>query len=573
MKNKILVIIILVLFAIGCTIKEKEKKQLSYTTVTCVPFPPVTDEDWYKTDKKAPLFTNLGDHEFVISTENELIQKYFNQGLILAYGFNHAEAARSFYYASKLDPKCAMAYWGYAYVVGPNYNAGMAAENYPKAFSAILKAIELSENATPKERALINALATRYTIEPPEDRYPLDVKYSEEMKKVFEAYPGDTDVGTLYAEAQMNLHPWDLYDKTGKPKEWTPEIVAALDQVLEIDPKHPGANHFYIHAVEASADPGQGLYSAKLYDEGLVPGVGHLVHMPSHIYIRTGDYHKGTRANINAVASDSSYTTTCHAQGVYPLAYYPHNYHFLAATATLEGNSKWGIDAAEKVSEQVNIQLMQEPGWSTLQHFYTIPYYVYVKFAKWDKILEMPEEKPSLTYPCSVRAYARGMAFLGKKDIISAKKELEQIEDLSKDETLKELTIFNINSLYDLVIIAKDVLNAEILASEENYDEAISLLKKAIKAEDNLNYNEPPDWFFSVRHNLGSVQIEAQKYEDAIQTFEDDLKIYPKNGWALHGLQLAYSNLDDKEAITEIGNQLTDIWATADVDISNARIK
>lgn len=566
--------LIVLLFSLAsCSTGNKEKKQLSYTGIVCATAPLTTDADWYRTDKKAPIFDNLGNYSFKITTQNDLVQRYFNQGLILSYGFNHAEAARSFYYATKLDPDCAMAYWGYAYVLGPNYNAGMESDNYARAYEAIQKAISLSKDVTPKEKGLIWAMSTRYSKEVPMDRSSLDQAYSEAMNRLFADYPDDPDIGTIYAESMMNLHPWDLYEFDGTPRPWTAEIVSTLERVIEMAPTHPGAHHFYIHAVEASQTPDRGLTSARLYDEGLVPGAGHLVHMPSHIYIRTGHYHKGTQANINAVKVDSLYTTACHAQGVYPLAYYPHNYHFLAATATLEGNSYWGILAAEKMSKQISLQLMQEPGWGTLQHYYTIPYYVYVKFGKWDKILAIPDKVPSLTYPAAVRAYARGMAFLGKDDLAKASNELAQLEILSADESLKELTIWEINSTYDLVQIAKKVLAAEIMAFEKDYDKAIVALQSAIEIEDNLNYNEPPDWFFSVRHNLGAVQIEAGKYEDAIKTYQDDLLTFPVNGWALHGMEQAYNSMGATDKAVEIAGLLAEVWATADTPIKSSRIK
>ena len=308
-----------------------------------------------------------------------------------------------------------------------------------------------------------------------------------------------------------------------------------------------------------------------MFDGGLVPNAGHLVHMPAHIYIRTGDYNKGTRANIKAVEADSSYITMCHAQGVYPMGYYPHNYHFMAATATLEGNRQWAFKAANKLSEQVDKELMKEPGWGTLQHYYSIPGFVYVKFGAWDEILKMKEEK--LNYPKAIQAFARGMAYLGKNDLTLAKNELIKLSDYASDESFKTLTIWEINSVYDLVQIAYKVLEGEILASENHFDESINRLKEAVKIEDSLNYNEPPDWFFSVRHNLGAVQVEAKKYQDAIRTFKEDLEVFPRNGWALHGMQMAYANLNESQKVSEIKDQLKEIWATADTDITNARIK
>lgn len=535
--------------------------------------PPTTDASWYEDAKTAPLIEGLDVLNYPITTNHPEVQKYFNQGLVLSYGFNHAEAARSFYHATKLDSTSAMCYWGYAYVLGPNYNAGMEPDNYERAYDAIQKAQKLSENATLKEKELIGALAKRYTAVPPEDRSSLDIAYSEAMGTLYQKYPDDPEIAALYAESVMDLHPWDLYDKEGQPKEWTPEIITLLEKLIKANPQHPGAHHFYIHALEASAKPELSMASAEAFDNGLVPGSGHLLHMPSHTYIRTGDYHKGTLSNIKAIEIDSAYVTQCHAQGAYPLAYYPHNYHFLAATATLEGNSEWAMEGAYKLAEKIHPDVMKQPGWGTLQHYYVIPYNVAVKFGKWDDILQMSFDTFDLPYPTAMKHYARGMAYLGKKDLESAKKELSALGDLAEDESLKEVTVWDINSVYEMVQIAYKVLKAEILASENYFDDSINLLKEAVAIEDGLNYNEPPDWFFSVRHSLGAVQIEAGRYEDAIKTFNQDLEIFPKNGWAQHGLKSAYQKLNDIENTRRMDDLLETSWATADLQIESSRIK
>jgi tetratricopeptide (TPR) repeat protein len=572
MKIKYFYLFVILTLFIGCKNKTDSNDISQRPFIACAPL--TTDADWYKTDNIAPIIDGLDALDFPVTTKNNLVQQYVNQGLVLAYGFNHAEAARSFYYATKLDPECAMAYWGFAYVLGPNYNAGMEPDNYERAYTAIQTALKLSNNGiSPKEKALINALSKRYVKYPVDDRSELDMAYSNAMGDVYKKFPDDADVTTLYAESMMDLHPWDLWDKEGNTKEWTPKIISTLEHAITINPKHPGAHHFYIHVVESSFEPENGLNSAQLFDDDLVPGAGHLVHMPSHIYIRTGDYHKGTLSNIRAISVDSSYVAACNAQGAYPLSYFPHNYHFMAATATLEGNSKWAIEASENVAKHSNILLMKEPGWGTIQHYYTIPYYIYAKFGKWEEILEMKNADPSLKYPEAVRNYARGMAFLGLGDVTSAKNELNSLENHANDESLKEITIWDINSVDVLLKIAKRVLKAEILAKESNYDDSIVLLKEAVIIEDGLNYNEPPDWFFSVRHHLGAVQIEAKKYDDAINTFEEDLIRLPKNGWALHGLKLAYTKLDNQNKINEIDERLKTIWATADIKLSSSRIK
>ena len=537
--------------------------------------PPVlNDQEWYNSENKAPLLDGLDVLDFPITTNNELAQDYFNQGLILSYAFNHAEAARSFYYASKLDPNCAMAYWGYAYVLGPNFNAGMYPRNFQPAFEASQKAKSLITEETPQiERELILALTERYVQNPPEDRSSLDVTYSEAMKKVFEKFPNDADVGALYAESVMDLHPWDIWDAKGEPKPWTADLLAVFDKVFEIDPQHPGAHHLYIHSVEASSTPELGLVSADLYDKDLVPGAGHLVHMPAHIYIRTGDYHKGTLSNLRSVKVDSSYLSNCYAQGTYPLTLYPHNYHFMSATATLEGDADLAIFAAQKVADHANRQLMKEPGWGTIQHYYTIPYYVKVKFGKWDEIVEMSNEDSSLAYPEAIRHYARGMAFSGLGEESSAVLELKKLKEYAQDEKFKEVTIWDINTTYELLQIAIRVLEAEILAKKGQYDQSVQLLQEAVAIEDALNYQEPPDWFFSVRHELGSVLTASKRYDEAIEAYNEDLKKLPRNGWALSGLKSVYSITGDTEKEQSIIEQFEAAWAYANVDLDGSEIK
>ena len=563
----LVLIITLSLFLASCKQYKPETivQNPSEPNYGCVPL--ITDAAWYQSENIAPLLEGYDVIYYPISTKDTLVQQYFNQGLALAYAFNHAEAARSFYYATKLDPNCAMAYFGYAYVLGPNYNAGMEPDNYERAYDAIQKAIKLSANATDKEKEIIEAMSKRYAAVPPEDRSVLDQDYSDSLKKLYEKYPDDSEISTLYVESLMNLHPWDLNEKDGSEKSWTIEIVELLEDLIKKHPKHPGAHHYYIHAVEASSTPERSYGSAKIFDEGLVSGSGHLLHMPSHTYIRTGDYHKGTLANIAAVKADSSYVTICHAQGAYPLSYFPHNYHFMAATATLEGNSYWAMIGANKVSEKVHPEIMKQPGWGTLQHYYTIPYYVAVKFKKWDDILNMDLETFDLKYPKAVKHYAEGMAYLGKGDLEKAKSELEELEILAKDESIKEITIWDINSVFELVQIAENVLRAEILAKVGDYDASIAILKETVALEDALNYNEPPDWFFSIRHHLGAVEIEAGQFQNAIITYMEDLKHFPNNGWAQHGLIKAYEKLNEIENVNKTKALFEKSWAYADFQL------
>ncbi|MBK5720363.1 hypothetical protein JGH11_05725 [Dysgonomonas sp. Marseille-P4677] len=549
----------------SCNNKKEIKEKTS--VMTGCHSTQVTDNEWYTSGKKAPLFKGLEGIDFKISTNNEEAQAYFNQGMMLSYGFNHAEAARSFYEASRLDSTCAMAYWGYAYVLGPNYNAAMKNENYQSAYEATLKALSFSRNCTPMEISLIKALASRYEAKAPDDRSHLDIAYAVAMKKVYEQYPTNPDIGALYVESLMDLHPWDLYEKkTKKPKDWTPELIDVLEHLIQIHPIHPGAHHFYIHALESSSTPEKALPSAKLL-ETQVPGAGHLVHMPSHIYINTGDYHLGTLSNLRAIDVDSLYTTACHAQGVYPLTYYPHNYHFLAATAGLEGNSKLAWKAAKKLQEHTATDIMDQPGWGTLQHYYAIPFYIAVKFAMWDTIFSLPQPQKGLLYPHAIWHYARGMAYLGANDLSNAQKELNSLKILAKDTSLAQITVWDINTTADLVQIAEKVLSGEIAARKNQFDPAIALLKEAVQIEDNLNYNEPPDWFFSVRHHLGAVFLGAGKEKEAENIFREDLRIWKKNGWALIGL---YNSLVSQKRDSEAKLVKADFdkaWQYADVPL------
>ena len=570
-------VIICIIVLVFYIYKIKDKPVIKDEAVTEAPVysslcvPPVKDIDWYSSDRKAPLFDGLSGIDFKISTKNPEVQKYFNQGLMLAYGFNHAEAARSFYQGTREDPGCAMCYWGYAYVLGPNYNAGMEPGNFDRAWEAIQKALELSDGCKDLEKALIFALAERYAEDPPDDRSDLDQAYANAMKKVYNQFPDNSDVATMYAESLMDLHPWDLYDAAGNPRPWTAEIVGTLEKTINDDPGHAGSHHLYIHAVEASADPGKGLLSAEALFN-LVPGSSHLLHMPSHIYINTGHYHEGSIANIRAVAVDSSYVTACHAQGVYPLAYYPHNYHFLAATATLEGDSQIAMMAAEKVSELVSVELMRDPAWSTLQHYYIIPYHVAVKFGLWDEIMKMENDGAKLPYPESVRHYARGMAYLAQKGIKSAKHELYNLELAMKDPVIQELTVWEINPMSTLVEISREILYGEILAMVGKYEESITALEKAIELEDGLHYNEPPDWFFSVRHHLGDVLVEAGRYEQAIEVYQQDLLTFPSNGWAYAGLYKAYIGSENYEEAGRVRMNYEEAFRHSDIDLAGSRI-
>lgn len=535
----------------------------------CVP--EIIDKSWYSSGKKAPLFSGLEGIHFQISTTNAEAQKYFNQGLMLSFGFNHAEAARSFFEAARLDSSCAICWWGFAYVLGPNYNGGMEKDNIQRAFDAVQKAKALSASCTQKEKDLIEALSSRYSNDTSIARSILDSSYATAMRKVYFNYPDDVHLATLFAESLMDLHPWNLFNKDGSIQPWTPEILKILENALQMDPNHAGANHFYIHATEMSADAHKALHSANLLLH-LVPGSGHLVHMPSHTYIRTGKYHEGVLSNQKAVLVDSLYTVSCHAQGVYPLAYYPHNFHFLSACATLSGESKLAIESALATSNHAHKKLLRNPAWATLQHYYSIPWFVQVKLGLWKEIINSSKPEADLKYPSVIYHYAQGMAMLSTNKIKEARNHLTLIDSIMADTTLKDLSIWEINSIYDICAIASKTLNGEIHAKENKHMEAIRLLQEAITVEDALNYNEPPDWFFSIRHHLGAVLIDAGQWKEVQKIYQEDLKIFPDNGWALRGLMNVYEKMGNKSMHSKMKQQFEAAWQHADIIINSSRI-
>lgn len=559
-------------------ISETTKGINTFNYVYCAPgFNP---EDLSKTG--APIFEGLGDLHYPMSTGDKKAQQYFDQGMTLAFAFNHGEAARSFRQAARIDPAFAMAWWGYAWVLGPNINSSMDLNLLSEANYAVAAAKKEKDRLTEKEKMFIAAIEKRYPEEAPSD--PKDMlKYSEafadEMRKLHNAFPDDPHITTIFAESLLNLHPWNYWNKDGEPLPWVKEIQDLLEEAIKISPKHPGANHYYIHTMEASKTPEKAMNSADLLRD-LLPAAGHLVHMPSHIYIRTGRYHDGTLANEKSSFADSSYITQCKVQGAYPLAYFPHNYHFMAATAFFEGNSKKSIDAAWLVAKFTDQEMLREPGLGTLQHYLVIPHFTMVHFGKWDDILALPQPDEDLIYPNAIWLYARGMAQTAKKQFDSASVSLQNLEKLSGNEELKKITIWELNQGSDIVQIALNVLRAELAYTEwkqskadaSKINEAINSLQTAMSVEDKLNYNEPPDWFFSVRHTLGHVLIEAGKFEEAEKAYRRDLFIYPENGWSLMGLYNSLKGQGKETEAAEVKKRFDEAWKWADTKLTGSRV-
>ena len=471
--------------------------------------------------RPAPLFSDLGNLHHPITTKSEMAQKYFDQGLTLAYGFNHAEAVRSFEAAVKHDPDCAMCYWGMSYALGPNINAPMSPENMPAAWEALQKAKKHAGSASKRERAYIDALDKRYVKEPPADRAPLDVAFCDAMRKVAERYPDDLDAQAIFAESAMDTMAWDYYQKDGQPKPLTNDVTATLERILRADPNHIGAIHYYIHAVEASSTPERAEpYADRL--GALCPGAGHLVHMPSHIYFRVGRYNDATAANERAAKADESYITQCKAQGFYPAMYYPHNVHFLLASAMEEGRSALAIENGKKLYDLMADSQFEE--FPILEEFRPIYWYTLARFGKWKEILAIPAPKATLRYSTAMWHYARGRAFVGLGRLKDAEKERAALAAIAADPKLADFKMQSGSTAGQLMSIAEHVLDASIDEARGHMDDAVANLRVAIATQDSLPYTEPPPWYFPVRHALGAALLKAKRSAEAEQVYRDDLR-------------------------------------------------
>ena len=533
MRQSRLVAIGLLLVA-GCSRCDEQQPSAPNAATETNPTETSSEDEPTPDPERAPRLHGLGNYTYRVSTEHAEAQRFFDQGLILAWGFDHKEAERSFRHAARLDPKCAMCFWGAALVAGPNINAPMDAASVPDAVEAIERADELKEETEPHEQALIDALRTRYTNEPPEDRSELDRAYAQAMHRVVERFPDDLVIAQLYAESLMDLHPWDYWQSDGEPQPWTPEILEVLEGVLRRDERAIGANHLYIHAVEASRTPERATQAADTL-ANLIPGASHLVHMPSHIYIRTGRYREASDANRRAIEADRGYITQCRAQEVFPLMYHPHNWHFLWVTSALEGKREAALEAAREVQSKTKPDLMANPEFVTMQHYYVTPYYAYVRFGMWDEALAAPAPAEELLYPRAMRHFMRGMAHAAKGRGEQAREELALLEPLATNEALKNVTVWGINSAFSLVGIATELLRGEIDVRENNYDTGIPHLQRAVELQKGLNYDEPPDWPFPLRHYLGAALLEAGKPREAETVYREDLDEYAENGWSLFG--------------------------------------
>lgn len=519
--------------------------------------------------KEAPLFNNPGTIHYEVTTRSKLAQRYFDQGLTMLYAFNHGEAGRSFMAAIEHDSTLAMAYWGLAMVLGPNYNAALNPSSLEDINAALGNASRFSAHASPREKALIAALSLRFPGEEVADMQPFNAAYAAAMKEVYQQYPDDAEIAATFADALMNEHPWNFWLKDGTAQPWTGEVMATLGEMLGRWPNHPAICHLYIHATEASKTPEKALPYADRLSE-LMPAAGHIVHMPSHTYLRTGDYHKAVLVNEKASRVDSTYIAQCKVAGAVPLLYYPHNIHFLAVAAFLEGNSRKAIDAAWMIQRNASREFINEN--ATVQHYYSIPYYVLVQFGRWDEILQLKYPGEMLKYPAAIWHYARGMAFAAKGDLEKAGNELWALNTIASDESLGKLMIWETNSAAQIVAIASHVLSGEMAAWKKEYKKAFEAFGKAIAIEDALNYQEPPDWFFSVRHTLGHWLMKAGESVRAEKVYLEDLSNFRENGWALIGLYNSLHAQGRDIAATEAKQRFERAWKWADRRISSSRV-
>jgi tetratricopeptide (TPR) repeat protein len=514
----------------------------------------------------APRLQNLGHYGFVVTTRSKTAQLFINQGVNLAFGFNHAEAGRAFREAARLDPDCAMAYWGQALVLGPNINAPMSSEDEPKAYALAQKALAMKAKASPRERAYIDAVAQRYS-EKSDDRPVRDRAYADAMRAVSRRYPSDLDAAAFFAEALMDLRPWNYWGPDGSPYPETPEIVAALESVLGRKPDHPGATHYYIHVIESTKSPERAEAAADRLLK-LMPGAGHMVHMPSHIYQRVGRYADASAANEKAILADEDYIAQCQAQGIYPMGYYPHNIHFLWSAATMEGRSGLAIESARKVASKVDDPMLGKV--PLLAGFRVVPYLALTRFGHWNEMLQEPAPPEGNLYLNGVWHYARGVAFVGKGQLDEADKELAEVRRIAADPGLN-FNLFSPNTAAAIFSIAPEALAGTLAAGRKQYDDAIAHVERAVHLEDALAYTEPAEWHYPTRQLLGAILLESGREREAATVYWEDLSRNRENGWSLFGLMKALRAQGRDAEAAAVEKRFQSAWAKADVELTTSR--
>jgi tetratricopeptide (TPR) repeat protein len=505
-----------------------------------------------------PLWEGFGTLSYKITTDNDLAQRYFDQGLRLTYAFNHAEAYRAFKKAQTLDPGCAMCFWGEAFVLGANINAAMEGSAVQPAFVATTNAKARAANASERERALIDALATRYASDPAADQAALAQAYADAMAAVHARYPDDQDVAVLFADSVMNTSPWDYWEADGRtPKGRLGEAIAAIEGVLAKNPAHPGAIHLYIHLTEASATPEKAEpYADRL--AALMPAAGHVVHMPAHTYYRIGRYLDSLNTNIAAVKADEAYLAQAQASGIYPYGYYPHNIHFVLVSAQMAGDAEHMVWAAERLHGKIPDEVAGEVGW--IQAILPAPYFAHAQFSSPDVVLGLEDPGDKFPFVKAMWHYARGVAHAANGDVEAARAEAARISEINQTADFSMLLAWLVPAP-DILRLAGHVLEARIAEAEGNLDPAIGEFKVAVQIEDALPYMEPNYWYYPVRQSLGATLLKAGRVEEAVTTFQAALIDAPNNGWALYGLMQAYEAQHDRAAAAETEKLFNKAWA------------
>jgi tetratricopeptide (TPR) repeat protein len=507
-----------------------------------------------------PLYTDLGTHHKAVGTRVLLAQQYFDQGLRLVYGFNHAEAIRSFTRATELDPTCAMCWWGIAYAYGPHVNAGMDSASGVKAYQAAQKAVSLARTASPWKRAYIRAVAARYAPVPPVNRAGLDSGYARGMASAARSFPNDLDAAALYAESLMDLRPWNYWTPQGTPYPGTQEIVRQLERVIARNPEHPGACHYYIHAVEA-VNPQLAIPCAERLAR-LMPGVGHIVHMPAHIYIRVGRYNEAAASNVHAIHTDETFIEGQRPVSVYSLAYYPHNIHFLAFASTMAGRSAQAIEAAKALKSKVNLDVARQV--AMLQDM--VPYYALTltTFGRWDDVLAEPLPPSDIRGPLAMAYYARGVAYAAKGQPAEARTALDTVKAIDAATPADAPAKTSVS-------IAVHALMGEIATRSGKFAEGVGHFREALKVEDTGLYFEPPKWYYPIRQSLGAALLKAGQAAEAEAVYREDLKRFPENGWSLFGLAAALRAQGKSAEAAAVDQRFSKAWSAADVRLTGSR--
>ena len=518
----------------------------------------------------APLLDGMGPDRGPLASRIPLAQRYFHQGMALTWGFNPAEAARSFAAATDVDPRCALCYWGLAWVSGPNINADMTPDDAARVRDALARARQLAVVASRRDRELIEALAARHPATA-EAAAVDEEAYAERMRALARRYPRDADVATLAAEAQLNLHPYDWWAQDGSARPWTGETRALLAGALEIAPGHPGANHYWIHLMESSAHPEQARASAQRLTR-LVPGSGHLTHMPAHVYMRTGRYAEAVAANERAIAADERYIAQVDAKGAYRVGYVAHNRHFLWAAAAMDGRSATALAAARDAFPSACGPGRNDRSTGILQHYYVLPLFAMVRFGRWREILEdtLPSDVNE-PYSRAIWHYARGTAYAKTGRVAEARHEQDVLARVAADPALQRSRVKNINPAEALVRIAALTLGADIATAEKHIDVAVAMLEDATAVEDALAYDEPHLWLAPTRHALGATLLAAGRAVDAERIYREDLRHYPENGWSLIGLAEAERRQGRADAARDTERRLRTAWRNADVTLPGSR--